>query len=279
MDVSRFVWPSSKHFNDQKRLQLWFIESKHVRNLFGKGDLLSVTSIEFSPNGRSLVSGSLDGILRIWNIRDGSSKQILVTIGYTDLRVAFSPTGRHVAAGTGDGVLCIVDVRTQRQVKRWEGHQNDVSSLGFVPNGKEILSSSFDGTVKIWDVSDIFPTEWRRGIVKNSVTLIREFGGYPVRFGVFFSHLLIPISFFDRSTAFVLSRSQPMVHGSFVGWTTAPLGSGTFLMECKSATCTVTLGGLGRLQQAQVEIMLRWGTSTVGSVFGGLGKKMFICPE
>ena len=147
--------------------------------MFGKGDLLSVASLEFSPDGRSLVSGSLDGIIRIWNIRDGSSKQILVTIGYTDLRVAFSPTGRHVSAGTGEGVLCIVDVRTQRQVKSWEGHQNDVSSLAFVPNGKGILSSSFDGTVKYWDVEDIFCT---RAIVKNSVPLIRQFGGYPVRF-------------------------------------------------------------------------------------------------
>jgi WD40 repeat protein len=148
--------------------------------LRGAGDQLTVTSLDFSPNGRIVVSASLDGTVRIWSLRDGSSKQALVTTGYTDLRVTFSPIGGYVAAGTGDGVLCILDTRSRELVKRWEGHQNDVSSLAYMPDGNGLLSSSFDGTVKHWDVSSLRAAQKRR-TAKNSVALICQFGGHPVR--------------------------------------------------------------------------------------------------
>jgi WD40 repeat protein len=143
--------------------------------MFRGGGGLSVTSLGFLPNGRTVISTSLDGMIRFWNLRDGSSRQTLVTTGYTDLRVTFSPIGKYIAAGTGDGVLCILDSRTQELVKRWEGHQNDISSPVFTPDGNGILSSSFDGIVKYWDVRPGTFTE------ENSVTLIRQFGGHPVR--------------------------------------------------------------------------------------------------
>ena len=38
-----------------------------------------VDGVAFSPDGRSLVSACKDSSVRIWNIRDGSSKQLPVT--------------------------------------------------------------------------------------------------------------------------------------------------------------------------------------------------------
>jgi len=153
-----------------------------------RGGQLSVTSLAFSPNGRTIISTSLDGMIRIWSLRDGSSRQTLVTTGYTDLRVTFSPIGRYIAAGTGDGVLCILDSRTQELIKRWEGHQNDMSSPVFTPDGKGLLSSSFDGTVKYWDMRSLGEARGT-STAENFVTLIRQFGGHPVSKSDF--HLLL----------------------------------------------------------------------------------------
>ena len=65
-----------------------------------KGHRSGVNSVAFSPNGRSLVSGSDDGSVRIWNIRDGSSKVLPVADSPSYfVAVVFSPDGRYVAAG------------------------------------------------------------------------------------------------------------------------------------------------------------------------------------
>jgi WD40 repeat protein len=54
-------------------LQIWEINTKYVRNAL-KGHTRCVYSLDFSPNGRLLVSASDDNTVRLWNIRDGATK-------------------------------------------------------------------------------------------------------------------------------------------------------------------------------------------------------------
>lgn len=44
------------------------------------------------------------------------------------------------------------DRDTGEQIRIFEGHTNDVSSVAFSPDGKNILSGSRDGNVKMWDI-------------------------------------------------------------------------------------------------------------------------------
>ena len=69
-----------------------------------QGHTSDVTSLVFSPDGRSVVSGSDDGTTRIWDMMDGSSKILVTAIGAMVTSVAISSDGRLVAAGSSDGV-------------------------------------------------------------------------------------------------------------------------------------------------------------------------------
>ena len=119
-----------------------------------KGHKHLIYDVAFSPNGRSIVSASYDCSVRIWNIRDGSSKILPVT-GTCDyfLPVVFSPNGRHIAAGNSDMSLWIWDLRTHRLLAKWRGNINGVWSTVFTPDGKGLISGGSDGVVKYWDVS------------------------------------------------------------------------------------------------------------------------------
>ena len=140
-----------------------------------KGHNSIVYDVAFSPNGRSLVSASFDYSVRIWNIRDGSSKVLPATGSHRSfISVVFSPDGRYIAAGNYDNSLWIWDSRIHRLVAHWQGHTGAAWCTVFTPDGKGLISGSYDKTVKYWDVSLLGN---RRGVSMG--TVVSEGHGFP----------------------------------------------------------------------------------------------------
>ena len=111
-----------------------------------------IRGISFSPNGRSLISGTDEPSVWIWNLRDGSSKVVHGGTGFL-ISAAFSPDGLYVAGGNFDGSLWIWDSRRYTPVAKWWGHTDCVRRIEFSPGGKLLMSGSDDGTVKCWDMT------------------------------------------------------------------------------------------------------------------------------
>jgi len=141
-------------------LQIWDIARKRIRNIFD-GHKQEIYSLDFSLDGRVLVSGSGDETTRIWDMVDGSSK--VFTINDPDpvnndagvLSVAISPSGQLVAAGSYDTVVRIWDVETGMLIERLRGHRDSVYSIAFAPDEKGLISGSLDKTLKYWDISSL----------------------------------------------------------------------------------------------------------------------------
>ena len=70
-----------------------------------EGHERTVESVAFSPNGRYLASGSLDGTVRLWEVAGGQEVRALE--GHRDMvtSVAFSPDSRFLASGVSIGPL------------------------------------------------------------------------------------------------------------------------------------------------------------------------------
>jgi WD40 repeat protein len=128
-----------------------------------------VTSIAFSPDGKTLASASCDKTTKLWDTATG--KELSTLKGHTEevVSVAFSPDGKVLASGDGDvmkGTIKLWDVATRKEITILHRDQGAVTSLAFSPDGTMLASGYFDQTIKLWDTKT-----WKAKITLKSHAL------------------------------------------------------------------------------------------------------------
>jgi WD40 repeat protein len=111
-----------------------------------------VFSVSYSPDGKTLASGSVDNTVKLWDVVTG--KELKTLNGHQNWvwSVSFSPDGKTLASGSADNTVKLWDVGTEKELKTLKGHQGTVRSVSFSPDGKTLASASDDSMVKLWDV-------------------------------------------------------------------------------------------------------------------------------
>ena len=71
----------------------------------------NVNSIAFSPDGRTLASGSSDRMVRLWDAETGEELAALQGHSSSVEAVAFSPEGALLASGSSDGTALVWSLR------------------------------------------------------------------------------------------------------------------------------------------------------------------------
>jgi WD40 repeat protein/predicted Ser/Thr protein kinase len=123
----------------------------------GKSDLLTghqrgAVAVIFSPDSGTLVSGDLDGVIKVWDV---ARRQCTASFTAHTLRVvslAFSPDGRMFASGSTDRTIKLWDLKSKRLLETFNGHMRAVWALAFAPDGTTLASGSGDRTVRLWSV-------------------------------------------------------------------------------------------------------------------------------
>ncbi|MEQ8462508.1 WD40 domain-containing protein [Coleofasciculus sp. E1-EBD-02] len=111
-----------------------------------------VSSVSFSPDGKTLASGSDDNTIKLWNLETG--EEIATLTGHDSWvnSVSFSPDGKILASGSYDNTIKLWNLETGKAITTLTEHDSSVNSISFSPNGKILASSSDDKTIKLWNL-------------------------------------------------------------------------------------------------------------------------------
>jgi WD40 repeat protein/serine/threonine protein kinase len=114
----------------------------------------AVWSLAFVADGTQLVTGSFDGITRLWSSHGGPPLRAFVGHREAVLRVAIDGSGRWLATGSYDTDLRLWDLRRPRLRIPLEGHRAQISGIVLDPVERRIATASHDGIVRLWDAAD-----------------------------------------------------------------------------------------------------------------------------
>lgn len=149
------IQPNGNLLASSKReaIELWDL-SRRQRVRLLRGHTNWITTLAFSPDGKTLASGSLDGTIRLWNLageRVANFNAGSVTV------LAFSPAGTTIASGS----RLVTPDRTARPIQLWNvatgqlatglNAAEPTTALAFSPDGRRLATGTT--TTRVWDLT------------------------------------------------------------------------------------------------------------------------------
>ena len=107
-------------------------------------------SVAFGPNDWTILAGSEDGLLTIWDTASRQEFRSYNIVGGRDTRVAFSPDGSMILAGTGEQEAILQNV-SDGQVLRSFQIALPVTSVAFSRDGRSVLIGA-GNTLTVWNI-------------------------------------------------------------------------------------------------------------------------------
>src|SRR5262249_49700428 len=131
-----------------------------------------VTCLAFSPDGKSVASGSLSpnlaevtnprkafGVVKVWEAATAREPAAYGRQVGVVMSLAFSPDGGRIASSyiNAEKSFAVWDARTGKEIHVVRGNASHVHRLRYSPDGRLLAAGHTDGSVTLWDATSLAP--------------------------------------------------------------------------------------------------------------------------
>ncbi len=114
-----------------------------------------IKSLDVSPNGKYLATGSTDGTIRIWDLLNTNLVYELKGHNKDVNSITFSPDGKTLVSGGADGVINLWNIENGSRIISQPGHKGWIRDIAFSPNGSKLYSCGDDKLINEWQVPSL----------------------------------------------------------------------------------------------------------------------------
>ncbi len=152
-----------------------------------------VTSIVFSPDGKTLVTGSEDNTIQLWDASTGEHKA--TCDGHEDgvNMIAFHPNGKTFASDSEDWLIRIWETETGNLVKTFKSDSVPAIEMSYLPYGNILLivghHSQYEMEIEYWNIetdehltTDLIEANLNSAKFSSDCRSLAGGGEYPLQF-------------------------------------------------------------------------------------------------
>jgi WD40 repeat protein len=110
--------------------------------LHGHSD--SVSAIALTPDGKTVISGSRDNTIKIWDLVTGTEKFTLKGRSDSVSAIALTPDGKTVISRSDDNTIKIWDLATRKEIATFTG-ESPITCCAVAPDGVTIVAGESSG--------------------------------------------------------------------------------------------------------------------------------------
>ncbi|QBF32401.1 c-type cytochrome [Thalassococcus sp. S3] len=128
---------------------LWPLDGSEPR--FLKGHQAGVNALLPLSDGRQIITASVDGTLRLWDVSDGTETRQILRHGFGINELAMNAEAGWLAYGSVDGVTRIIDLESGAELADFTLDRRPVLALALSPDGTHLAVGDGEGYIMVID--------------------------------------------------------------------------------------------------------------------------------
>jgi WD40 repeat protein len=110
-----------------------------------------IDTASFSPDGRRILTRSMDGTAKVWDAQSGEERLTLTARDNPVYQAILSPDGEQILTASADGTTKVWDAQSGRELRTLSLQGVSLRFARFSPDGNRIVTVDQNGIVKVSD--------------------------------------------------------------------------------------------------------------------------------